>query len=162
MGNNSFNKPNSSSIVVTLFENLLLSMPLYFLPTNMMPLPQLLLPHHFLYYAIVFSTAFPLSISHETHYWQSRADWMVTVQAQQGIFQDYLSKPSLSWKTKLWHWLGIFAVRFHLHFVNHTSRVSTCPTKSCVPSRRDMKYTTCSAQWWERNSSRKGSYRNTW
>lgn len=69
MGNNSFNKPNSSSIVVMpFFEILLLLMPFYFLPTNIKSLPQLLLPHSLLYYAIVCSAAlpYPAHMKHKT------------------------------------------------------------------------------------------------
>lgn len=79
------------------------------------------------------------------------------------LFQDCLSKLSLSWRTKLWHWLGISATRFHLHFAVQASRVSTSPTEGSVPSQRDTKYTACRSQWWERSSwSRKGADGNSW
>lgn len=50
------------------FGVLLLPMPFYVLPTNIMSLPQLLLPHSLLYYALVPSAAFscPAHMKHTT------------------------------------------------------------------------------------------------
>ena len=48
-------------------------------------------------------------------------------------FQDGLSKPQISWMTKLWPWLEIFAIRFHLHLLNKPAGQAPFPLSAACP-----------------------------
>lgn len=164
MGHNSFNKLNPHSTdVIPFSEILLLPMPFYFLSTNIMRLPPLLLQYVLLLCYCIFCclslVQFTLDVELIKSCWMDLDGPNPTGH----LFQECLSKPSLSWRTKLWHYMGIFAIRFHLHFAVQAGRASTSVTEGSMSSHRDAKCTTCSAQWWENNSWFTGEpYGNTW
>lgn len=149
--------------VMPFFEILILPTLFYFLPTNIMSLPQLLLPHSLLYYAIESSAAFPCPV-HMRHTTDNvvLTRWWLPNPNRASLSRLPLKTITLR-EDKLWHWLGIFATRFCLHFAVYSSRVSTSPTEGSVLSQWDLKYTAWHSQWWERSSwSRKGSGGNSW
>lgn len=129
MGKDSFNKPNLSSTDHTPFlEILSLPMSFYFLPTNIMSLSPLLLQFALLlcYFVLFFSL-----IQFILHAELKKSCWMDCdcPNPTGNLLQDYLSKPWLPWRTTLWHWLGIFATRFHLHLAVQANRASTTLTE---------------------------------
>lgn len=150
------NPTNSPTTDITpFFGMLLLPRPFYFLPINIMALKRTLL------LTTVCSALKPLcpllSFPCPAHIRHVNDKIVLTGSGLSKLFQDCLSKPPLSWRRKLCHWLGIFAVRFHLHFAVQASRASTAPTEGSVPSQWDVKYTICSSQGREGNSwSREG------
>ena len=126
MVKDSFNKPNlSSTDDMPFFEILSLPMSFHFLPTNIMYLFPLLLqfalPLCYCVLCCLSLVQFTLDTELRNSCWMDCDCPNPTGH----LLQDYLSKPSLPWRTTLWHWLGISATRFHLHLAVQDNRAST-------------------------------------